>query len=222
MAAGGIAPLLHDGATRTESRLTAVAIRTMDIVVAAILIVLLLLPLLIVAIAIRLDSPGSVLFRQRRLGRDLKPFNVVKLRTMRQGAGSDSHRKHVLDLIAEDRRVMSKLVEDSRVTRVGSVLRRASLDELPQLWNVLWGQMSLVGPRPPIQYEVDNYPPEAFGRFAVKPGVTGLWQVSGRSMLTFAEMISLDLAYVQRRSVWLNLTILLRTLPVVVKGAGAA
>ncbi len=108
------------------------------------------------------------------------------------------------------------------MTRVGAFLRRTSIDELPQLWNVLRGEMSLVGPRPPIQYEVDKYPPEAFRRFAVKPGITGLWQVRGRSLLTFEQMIALDTEYVERRSLPLNLKILLLTLPTVIHGKGAA
>ena len=117
---------------------------------------------------------------------------------------------------------MTKLQEDARVTRVGSFLRRTSIDELPQLWNVLRGEMSLVGPRPPIQYEVDRYPAEAFRRFAVKPGLTGLWQVRGRSLLSFDQMIELDAEYVERRSLGLNLKILLLTLPTVIHGKGAA
>jgi lipopolysaccharide/colanic/teichoic acid biosynthesis glycosyltransferase len=117
---------------------------------------------------------------------------------------------------------MSKLEEDDRVTRVGAFLRRTSIDELPQLWNVARGEMSLVGPRPPIQYEVDRYPAKAFRRFAVRPGITGLWQVRGRSLLSFPEMIELDAEYVERRSLWLNLKILLLTLPTVIHGKGAA
>jgi lipopolysaccharide/colanic/teichoic acid biosynthesis glycosyltransferase len=119
-------------------------------------------------------------------------------------------------------RPMTKLTEDDRVTRVGSFLRRSSIDELPQLWNVLNGQMSLVGPRPPIGYEVEKYPSWAFRRFAVKPGITGLWQVRGRSLLTFEEMIALDTEYVERRSLSLNLKILVLTLPTVLHGKGAA
>jgi lipopolysaccharide/colanic/teichoic acid biosynthesis glycosyltransferase len=118
-------------------------------------------------------------------------------------------------------RPMAKLHKDPRVTRAGSFLRKTSLDELPQLWNVLLGEMSLVGPRPPIQYEVDAYPARAFRRFAVRPGITGLWQVSGRSLTTFAEMIDLDTEYVERRSFWLNVKILLLTLPTVLHGKGA-
>jgi lipopolysaccharide/colanic/teichoic acid biosynthesis glycosyltransferase len=128
-------------------------------------------------------------------------------------------------MIAEGERSappMTKLEGDARVTRVGLFLRRTSIDELPQLWNVLRGEMSLVGPRPPIQYEVERYPLNAFRRFAVRPGITGLWQVRGRSTLTFLQMIRLDTEYVERRSLWLNLKILLLTLPTVINGRGAA
>ena len=177
------------------------------------------------AALIRLDSQGHPIFRQRRLGKDLKPFEVAKFRTMRVGAASDIHREHVVQMIADEdkrgSRPMGKLQEDARVTRVGAFLRRTSIDEIPQLWNVLRGEMSLVGPRPPIQYEVDRYPSEAFRRFAVRPGVTGLWQVSGRSLLTFADMIALDTEYVERRSLPLNIKILLLTIPTVIHGKGA-
>lgn len=114
-----------------------------------------------------------------------------------------------------------KMIADPRVTRMGRLLRRSSLDELPQLWNVLRGDMSLVGPRPPIPYEVDHYPPEWFARFAVKPGITGLWQVSGRSQVTLAEMVRLDVEYAQRRSLRFNLWILVRTVPAVLGARGA-
>jgi lipopolysaccharide/colanic/teichoic acid biosynthesis glycosyltransferase len=204
------------------------AIRLLDVLGATIALLLLAPLLLVVAAAVRLDSPGRAIFRQRRLGKDLEPFSVAKFRTMREGADADAdaHRSHVEQMIADgDRRgtrPMSKLQEDARVTRVGSFLRRTSLDELPQLWNVLRGEMSLVGPRPPIQYEVDRYPPEAFRRFAVRPGVTGLWQVRGRSLLTFKQMIALDAEYVETRSLALNLKILLLTVPTVIHGKGAA
>lgn len=207
-------------------RFADVAIRGLDLVGATLGLVLLLPLLLVVAVAVKLDSPGRVFFRQRRLGKDLEPFSVAKFRTMGEGADSGAHRNHVEEMIADgDRqgtRPMTKLHEDARVTRVGSFLRRTSIDELPQLWNVVRGEMSLVGPRPPIQYEVDRYPPEAFRRFAVKPGVTGLWQVGGRSLLTFKQMIELDVEYVERRSPGLNLKILLQTLPTVIHGKGAA
>ncbi len=195
----------------------------------SVLLLLLLLPLLaLIAAVIRLDSRGPVLFRQRRVGREQEPFTVNKFRTMHNGVGHDTHRAFVLGLIAGEQPESReggprfKLVGDERVTRVGRLLRRTSLDELPQLWNVLCGDMSLVGPRPPIPYEVEHYPAHWFARFAVKPGLTGLWQVSGRSELTLEQMIALDVEYVQRRSPWLNLSILARTVPAVLSTKGAS
>jgi lipopolysaccharide/colanic/teichoic acid biosynthesis glycosyltransferase len=211
-----------------RSWLAEVAMRALDVVGAGVLLVVISPLLLLVAAAVRLDSHGPAIFRQRRLGRNLKPFSVAKFRTMRAGAAADTHRNHVEQMIrdrAEDgdgvELPMAKLERDPRITRVGAFLRRTSLDELPQLWNVLVGEMSLVGPRPPIQYEVDRYPARAFRRFAVRPGLTGLWQVRGRSLVTFNQMIDLDTEYVERRSLLLNLKILLLTLPTVIHGKGA-
>jgi lipopolysaccharide/colanic/teichoic acid biosynthesis glycosyltransferase len=168
-----------------------------------------------------------VLFRQRRLGRDRKPFTVNKFRTMHDGVTHDRHRRFVLGLIngeppqSDAPRPYFKMIADPRVTRFGRVLRRSSLDELPQLWNVLRGEMSLVGPRPPIPYEVEHYPPHWLARFSVKPGITGLWQVSGRSQVTLEEMVRLDVEYADRRSLWLNVWILVRTVPAVLGARGA-
>jgi lipopolysaccharide/colanic/teichoic acid biosynthesis glycosyltransferase len=201
------------------------AIRLLDVVGSALLLVVLSPLLVLVAVMVRLDSPGPAIYRQRRVGRHLETFSVAKFRTMFEGVGADAHRTHVQRMIAEGERSappMTKLEGDARVTRVGLFLRRTSIDELPQLWNVLRGEMSLVGPRPPIQYEVERYPLNAFRRFAVRPGITGLWQVRGRSTLTFLQMIRLDTEYVERRSLWLNLKILLLTLPTVINGRGAA
>ena len=205
------------------SRLTEGAIRLLDLLGASALLVLLAPLLLLVAALIKLDSAGPVIYRQRRLGRRLEPFSVAKFRSMEQGACADAHREHVEQMIAGEAvvRPMTKLQEDARVTRVGALLRRTSIDELPQLWNVVKGEMSLVGPRPPIQYEVDRYPPQAFRRFAVRPGITGLWQVRGRSLLSFRQMLELDAEYVERRSLALNIKILLLTLPTVIHGEGA-
>jgi lipopolysaccharide/colanic/teichoic acid biosynthesis glycosyltransferase len=202
--------------------------RALDLVLSAVLVIVLTPLCALIALAIRLDSRGPVLFRQRRFGRDQKPFVVTKFRTMHHGVDHDSHRTFVLGLIAGDHPQRPnggpkfKMVKDERVTRVGRLLRRSSLDELPQLWNVLRGDMSLVGPRPPIPYEVEHYPPHWFARFAVKPGLTGLWQVSGRSDLALEEMVTLDVEYSKRRSLWLNLWILARTVPAVLSGRGAS
>lgn len=211
--------------TAPTSQAAEAAMRALDLVGALALLIVLSPLLLLVALIVRLDSPGPSIYRQRRVGRNLEPFAVAKFRTMREGAGAEAHRAHVEKMIAageRSARPMVKLERDKRVTRVGSFLRRTSLDELPQLWNVLRGEMSLVGPRPPIQYEVDKYPSEAFRRFAVRPGITGLWQVRGRSTLTFQQMIEFDTEYVEQRSLLLNLKILLLTLPTVLHGKGAA
>jgi lipopolysaccharide/colanic/teichoic acid biosynthesis glycosyltransferase len=210
-----------------KSKHSAAACRALDVALSTLLLIVLAPVFVVLAAAIRLDSPGRVLYRQRRVGRDLHPFTVNKFRTMHSGAGHETHRQFVIGLIAgqhsEDAEPnFFKMANDDRVTRVGRLLRKSSLDELPQLWNVLRGDMSLVGPRPPIPYEVEHYPPHWFDRFAVKPGMTGLWQVSGRSQLTLEEMIALDVEYARSQSLWLNLTILARTVPVVFVGRGAA
>jgi lipopolysaccharide/colanic/teichoic acid biosynthesis glycosyltransferase len=223
MEAGSVSPHAEIAAlTARDSRFTAIACRTLDVVVAALLLVVLLPLLLAVAAAIRLDSRGWVIFRQERIGRGRKPFVINKFRTMGANVAHDVHRTFVLQLINSDgeverteERTLFKMSADQRVTRVGRLLRSSSLDELPQLWNVLRGDMSLVGPRPPIPYEVEAYKPHWFARFAVKPGMTGLWQVSGRSRLSLEEMIALDVEYARRRSLWLNLRILIRTIPAV-------
>jgi lipopolysaccharide/colanic/teichoic acid biosynthesis glycosyltransferase len=204
--------------------------RTADIAIAG-LVLLITAPLLVaLAAAIRLDSPGPALFRQRRVGHRMRPFTVFKFRTMRDGADGRLHQDYVRALISGDaqsvRRTagshLYKLEGDHRVTRIGCTLRRFSLDELPQLWNVLKGDMSLVGPRPVIPYEVDDYPVWYCERFAVKPGLTGLWQVSGRSTKTYDEMVRLDIEYVRRRGLALDARILLKTLWVVLRSEGAA
>jgi lipopolysaccharide/colanic/teichoic acid biosynthesis glycosyltransferase len=215
------------GVVHGESRYSAVTCRALDVAVSAVLLLVLLPVFLVLAVAILLDSRGRVVYRQRRVGRNLEPFTVNKFRTMHSGAGHESHRQFVIGLIEgqqapDDEPNFFNMANDDRVTRVGRFLRKSSLDELPQLWNVLRGDMSLVGPRPPIPYEVEHYPPHWFDRFAVKPGMTGLWQVSGRSELTLEEMIALDVEYARSRSLWTNVKILARTVPVVFAGRGAA
>jgi lipopolysaccharide/colanic/teichoic acid biosynthesis glycosyltransferase len=208
-------------------RASDIAMRSLDILAAGLALLVLSPILLVIAILVRLDSRGPAIFRQDRIGRGLKTFRVAKFRTMRQGVAADPHRAYVEEMIREEseaegrQKPMMKLAEDPRITKIGHFLRRTSLDELPQLWNVLRGEMSLVGPRPPIQYEVDAYPARAFRRFAVRPGLTGLWQVSGRSLVTFSEMIDLDIEYVERRSLLLNLKIVFLTVPTVLHGKGA-
>jgi len=206
---------------------SSVARRALDVTVAGTALLVLVPVIVVSAIAVRLNSPGPVLFRQRRLGRQMQPFTVLKFRTMRADADSALHRDYVRSLIgtqppenAPDN--LYKLVIDPRVTRVGRFLRSWSIDELPQLWNVLRGEMSLVGPRPVIEYEVEQYPDWYLRRFAVKPGLTGLWQVSGRNEKTYEEMVRYDIEYAERRSLWLDLRILARTALVVMRRQGVA
>jgi lipopolysaccharide/colanic/teichoic acid biosynthesis glycosyltransferase len=193
---------------------------------ATMLLVLLAPVFAVIGLVIALDSPGPVVFRQRRVGLGGRPFTVNKFRTMSSKASQDKHKDFVLQLIAadgaEESGTMYKLSSDSRVTRVGRLLRKSSLDELPQLWNVVRGDMSLGGPRPAIDYEVEKYPSAWLARFAVRPGMTGLWQVSGRSKLSYEQMVALDIEYARKRSFLLNVRILLRTIPAVLLGRGAA
>ncbi|ACZ43699.1 Undecaprenyl-phosphate galactose phosphotransferase [Thermobaculum terrenum ATCC BAA-798] len=211
-------PLLE----RSDLRLYAICKRALDLVGAVLMLVLLSPVMFICAVLIKLDSPGPVLFRQQRVGQGGRLFTCLKFRTMYVDADQSLHKQYVLALMAaegddslRDEHGLYKLPNDPRVTRIGRWLRRTSLDELPQLWNVLRGEMSLVGPRPPIPYEVEQYKPEQLGRLTVKPGITGLWQVKGRNRTTFEQMVALDLEYVRRRGLMLDLWILLMTLPVV-------
>jgi lipopolysaccharide/colanic/teichoic acid biosynthesis glycosyltransferase len=206
---------------------TSLARRALDVSVAGTILLVLVPVIAIAALAVRLNSPGPVLFRQRRLGRHMRPFTVLKFRTMRADADSAVHREYVRQLIGTQpqepgREGLYKLAVDDRITRVGRFLRSWSLDEVPQLWNVLRGEMSLVGPRPVIEYEVEQYPEWYLRRFAVKPGLTGLWQVSGRNELTYEDMVRFDIEYAERRSLWLDVRILARTALVVMRRQGVA
>jgi lipopolysaccharide/colanic/teichoic acid biosynthesis glycosyltransferase len=202
-----------------------IAKRGLDIVVATIAIVVLLPVWICLAIAVRISSPGPVLFRQERLGRGQQPFVMLKFRTMLDGADDAIHRRFVTDVLINGRvhdAPLQKLTDDPRVTSVGRVLRRTSLDELPQLLNVLAGHMSLVGPRPALPWEATLFGAPHLVRFDVKPGLTGLWQVSGRSELTMLQALDLDAEYVAKRTTRLDLAILWRTIPIVVAGRGAS
>ncbi len=192
--------------------------RTEDIVLAGI-ISLLVLPLLpLVALAIKLDSPGPVFYKHERVGRRGKPFHMYKFRSMRQDADKDA--EALAELGEEDPRGL-KNKADSRITRVGAFLRKSSIDELPQLINVLRGEMSLVGPRPAVAAEVAAYDEWQKKRLSVPPGITGLWQVNGRSDVPFDERIWLDFMYIDSWSLWLDLSILLKTIPAVLSAKGA-
>ncbi len=203
--------------------------RTSDIIIASVAIILLAPLWLIIALVIKLDSRGAVFYKQERVGMDGRIFLFYKFRTMRVDTDDAAHREYQQEYIAgraeamlvEGERPAYKLVGDARITRVGRVLRRLSLDELPQLLNILRGDMSVVGPRPPIPYEVEAYQLWHRKRLDMKPGLTGLWQVSGRNRLPFDEMVRLDLFYIENWSLLLDLKIILRTLPVMLRGDDA-
>ena len=201
-----------------------VAKRSLDVVLSATALLLVLPVLLVAMMAVRFNSSGPAIFKQVRVGATGRRFRLYKIRTMFTANDDSAHRAYVKGLIcgrAEQHEGFFKLVGDPRVTSVGRFLRRFSIDELPQLWNVLKGDMSLVGPRPPLPGEVELYGDRAWGRLRIKPGITGLWQVSGRSTLSFDEMVALDVHYWQQWSLLLDFTILLRTPAVVFAATGA-
>jgi exopolysaccharide biosynthesis polyprenyl glycosylphosphotransferase len=202
--------------------------RISDIVIAAFTLVLLSPFWLLIALLIKFDSKGPIFYLQERVGMDGRIFVVYKFRTMRTNADSGVHREYQRKFIAghaeanvgNAERPAYKLKDDPRITRVGRVLRRLSLDEVPQLFNVLRGDMSVVGPRPPIPYEVEAYELRHRKRLDMKPGLTGLWQVSGRNRLPFEEMVKLDLFYIENWSLLFDLQIILRTVMVMLRGDG--
>jgi len=196
--------------------------RALDVLFSG-LALLLLSPLFAcVAMAVKCSSPGPVLFRQKRLGQYGKPFSFLKFRSMYATSNAAVHQEYVRKFIAGRTAGVYKITHDPRVTAVGHVLRRTSLDELPQLWNVLRGDMSLVGPRPPLSYEFEQYASWHRRRvLEAKPGITGLWQVQGRSRTSFEEMVRLDLRYARRWSLWLDVKILCQTPGAVLNGKGA-
>ncbi|MCB5199593.1 WecB/TagA/CpsF family glycosyltransferase [Loktanella sp. TSTF-M6] len=192
--------------------------RTLDITVSASALVALAPLCALTAIAIKMDSRGPVFFRQTRVGRDGVPFQMLKFRSM----GQDAEARRAALLATSDREgVCFKSRNDPRVTRVGRFIRRFSIDELPQILNVLRGEMSIVGPRPALPSEVAAYPARAYGRLAVKPGITGLWQVSGRADIGFDRMIDMDLAYAASRTLILDLILIAMTFRAVLSGRGA-
>lgn len=226
-------PALYPDLSSCErnSRVFPIVKRCMDVVASALGLLLSSPLLLLIALAIKLSSKGPVLFRQVRVGQYGAPFLFFKFRSMCAGNDPAIHREYVQALISGQAGHKSitdaggkayKLTKDPRVTRIGALLRKTSLDELPQLYNVLKGEMSLVGPRPAIPYEVQAY--DVWHRRRVleaKPGITGLWQVKGRSRVTFDEMVRLDVRYAMTRSLWLDLKILLQTPSAVILGEGA-
>jgi len=203
--------------------------RVIDVVFSTFVIVFGLPFYMMIAALIKLNSSGPVLFVQDRIGQGGKKFKFYKFRTMNINNNDEVHRNFTENFIkgrvmengsAQSDRVVFKLAEDPRVTPVGRFLRKTSLDELPQLINVFRGEMSLVGPRPPIDYEIEHYQEWHKKRLLAKPGLTGLWQVSGRSTVPFDEMVMLDLYYYENWSLLLDLKIILRTVPVMLMGSG--
>jgi lipopolysaccharide/colanic/teichoic acid biosynthesis glycosyltransferase len=197
--------------------------RALDITLASVLIVLIGPMLLLLWCLVRSTSTGPALFRQERIGRDMRPFTMLKLRSMYVDNDDRAHRAYVTSMLSAEEAAarngaLFKLAGDPRITPLGSWLRRTSLDELPQLINVLRGEMSLVGPRPMLRWEAELLGESYRPRFTVKPGITGLWQVSGRSRLSMRTALELDLEYARRRGVALDLTILVRTVPALFRG----
>jgi len=216
---------------RADNPLGAFARRCLDLVAASALIILFLPVMIAIAVAVRLDSRGPAMFRQRRVGYREREFTVFKFRSMRLDADEERHRQYISAMIGtadaepvEDTggETLYKLAVDDRITPVGRKIRSWSVDELPQLFNVVLGDMSLVGPRPAIPYEVESYPAWYSKRFAVKPGLTGLWQVSGRNQRTYEEMVSLDIDYAEHRSFLGDLAILAKTPRAVLGRKGVA
>jgi lipopolysaccharide/colanic/teichoic acid biosynthesis glycosyltransferase len=196
--------------------------RAVDTSVAVVALVVAAPVLLLIAMLIRATSRGPVLYRQTRIGAGGRSFVMMKFRTMRHGCGDELHRAYVKDLIdgaATQQDGLFKLHNDPRITPVGRALRKLSLDELPQLFNVLRGEMSLVGPRPSLPWELRMFPSWALCRLEVLPGLTGLWQVSGRNRLTMLQGLELDVQYVDRQSLWLDLRILAKTPIALLAGA---
>ena len=224
-----IDPLLEEFRSQSQvATLNETFKRTLDIVGSLILLITLSPVMLIIAALVKATSRGPVLFKQTRIGQRGQPFQMLKFRSMRVNASADIHQQYVTQFIKAGAAAQAgapgvyKLTNDPRITPIGNFIRKTSIDELPQFLNVLGGSMSLVGPRPPLKYEVEQYKPWHCRRvLEAKPGVTGLWQVKGRSRTTFDEMVRLDLRYVRSRSIWMDLKILLATPRAVIAGKGA-
>lgn len=225
------APLFIDH-EQTQSRVGAWFKRALDIFGSAGLLLVLSPVMIATAIAVRATSPGPALFKQERLGRFGKSFRIFKFRSMSNKNDDKAHREYVAKLIAgqtadinngDAENPVYKMTSDPRITRVGHFIRKTSIDELPQLFNVLLGDMSLVGPRPPLRYEAEKYQVWHLRRILeVRPGITGLWQVIGRSTTSFDEMVRLDLRYIREWSFWMDIRILLGTVRVVLMRSGGA
>ena len=203
--------------------------RLFDILFVVLIAPLVLFVGVIIALLIRVDSKGPIFFRQTRFGQNGVAFEMLKFRSMYTHVTDDLHRQYIARYMNGEKSngettadLSYKLADDPRITRVGRFIRKTSLDELPQFWNVLRGQMTLVGPRPPVPYEVEQYSPRDWLRLSGKPGLTGTWQVYGRSRVTFQEMIEMDINYLQHPSLWRDLKLIVLTVPVMVLGRGGA
>ncbi len=203
--------------------------RILDIVFTLLILLPLCIVILIVAVLIRLDSAGPIFYRQKRVGLRGAEFNMYKFRSMYVNSDDSLHRDAIVKYMngqemnvgtAAAIKFQFKLSDDPRVTRVGRFIRRTSIDELPQFFNVLRGQMTLVGPRPPLPYEVAKYSPRDWLRLSGKPGLTGTWQVYGRSRVTFQNMVEMDIEYLQHQSLWEDLKLIALTVPVMIRGRG--
>lgn len=207
-----------EGGLLDASRAALLAKRGMDVVLSLIALVVLAPVLIVAMVAVRVSSPGPALFVQERIGRGGKPFKMLKIRSMYVDA---ERQRECYEALNECTGPVFKLHNDPRVTTVGRVLRKFSLDELPQLVNVLRGEMSLVGPRPPLPAEWATYGDFERRRLLVTPGITCIWQISGRSDIDFSNWVEMDLAYIRSWSLWLDLALLLRTIPAVLSARGA-
>lgn len=203
--------------------------RAIDIIFTLLLLIPLLFVIAIVAILIRVDSKGPIFFRQKRLGLNGSEFTMFKFRSMYVNCDDSLHRNAIVQYMNGEKlhdeaatNNYYKLGDDPRITRVGEFIRKTSVDELPQFINVLRGEMSLVGPRPPLAYEVDHYTPRDWLRLSGKPGLTGLWQVYGRSQVPFRDMVEMDITYLQRQSLWEDLKLIASTPIVMILGRGGA
>ncbi len=203
--------------------------RILDIVFTLLILIPLYVVIAVFAVLIRLDSKGPVFFRQKRVGHNGVEFYILKLRSMYVDSDDSVHRESIKLYMngaslngKSDSDSQYKLVDDPRVTRVGRFIRKTSIDELPQFINVLRGEMTLVGPRPPLPYEVEEYGPHEWIRLSGKPGLTGTWQVYGRSRVPFKKMVEMDIEYLGHQSLWEDLKLIALTLPVMLKGRGGA
>jgi lipopolysaccharide/colanic/teichoic acid biosynthesis glycosyltransferase len=196
--------------------------RAEDLIIGSVLLVVFAPVMAAIALAIRLDSAGPIIYRQRRHAQFGKPFWLYKFRSMYMDADDAKHRAAAQDWIKSDKPMAGSremfLADDARVTRVGRFIRNSHLDELPQLWNVLCGHMSIVGPRPPVPYEYEEYAQSHHARLLGKPGITGLWQVTGHHRLSFEEMVLLDIQYITEWSIWMDIRIMAKTIPLLLFG----